>query len=272
MRVLIVDDYQPWRNFASTTLQGQPEWQVVGEATDGLEAIQQARQLQPDLILLDIGLPMINGVEAARRIREVSPASKILFLSENRSPDIVEEALNTGAGGYVVKSDAAKELLCAVEAVLRGKVFVSFSLTGRGSINPEGEHSAKQARRGRVIASSRPQGVADSRHELRLYSDDVAFMRGLAHSIKASLESGNAVVVVATESHRANLLQQLNEDGVDTDAASERKLYIPLDVSDSLSGVMDTSTDGDGFAKGVPDAMIEALQTAKEKHLHLEVS
>jgi DNA-binding NarL/FixJ family response regulator len=243
MRILVVDDFKPWRNFASKVLQGKPECQVVCEAADGLEAVQQARQLQPDLILLDIGLPAINGVEAARRIREVSPASKILFLSENRSLDIVEQALNTGAGGYVLKSDAAKELLRAVEAVLHGKVFVSSSLTGRGSINSQDEHSAKEDRCERVVVPSGPQRDANSRHELRLYSDDAAFVRDLAHSIEAALENGNAVVVVATESHRANLLQQLNADGVDTGDVSERKLYIPLDVSDSLSTVMDTSTD-----------------------------
>ena len=109
-RILVVDDYEPWRRFVSTTLQKQPTLQVIGEAVYGLEAVQKAQQLQPDLILLDIGLPTLNGIEAARRIRELSPKSKILFVSENRSWDIVEEALRTGAGGYVVKSDAAGEL------------------------------------------------------------------------------------------------------------------------------------------------------------------
>ena len=92
--------------------------------------VQQAQELQPDLILLDIGLPTINAIEAARRIREVSPASKILFVSETRSPEIAEEALNTGAEGYVVKSDAGRELLPAINAVLQGKRFVSASLAG----------------------------------------------------------------------------------------------------------------------------------------------
>src|SRR5439155_862233 len=87
----------------------------------GLEAVRKAQQLHPDLILLDIGLPSLNGIEAARRIRELSPKSKILFISENRSWDIAEEALRIGAGGYVVKSDAAGELLPAVEAVLRDR-------------------------------------------------------------------------------------------------------------------------------------------------------
>jgi DNA-binding NarL/FixJ family response regulator len=104
--------------------------QVIGEASDGLQAVQQAQELQPDLILLDIGLPTLNGIEAARRIRKVSPASKILFVSENRSAGIAEEALSTGAGGYVVKSDAASELLPATKAVLEGKRFISARLAG----------------------------------------------------------------------------------------------------------------------------------------------
>jgi DNA-binding NarL/FixJ family response regulator len=130
IRVLVVEDYEPWRHFISTMLQKQPELESSGQALDGLEAVQQAKEQQPDLILLDIGLPTISGIEAARRIREVSPASKILFVSETRSPEIAEEALNTGAGGYVLKSDAASELLPAIKAVLQGKRFVSASLAG----------------------------------------------------------------------------------------------------------------------------------------------
>jgi DNA-binding NarL/FixJ family response regulator len=119
-RVLVVDDYQPWQLFVSMTLRNVPELEIVGMVSDGLEAVQQVQQLQPDLILLDIGLPTINGIDAARQISEVSPKSKILFVSENQSPDIAEAALSTGARGYVVKSDAASELLPAVKAVLEG--------------------------------------------------------------------------------------------------------------------------------------------------------
>jgi DNA-binding NarL/FixJ family response regulator len=271
IRVLVVDDYEHWRRFACSTLQKRAELQVIGEVSDGLEAVRKAQELLPDLILLDIGLPVVNGIEAARRIREVSPTSKILFVSENRVLDVVEQALNTGAGGYVVKSNAAGELLPAVEAVLRGRPFVSSSLVGRDSINLEDEHPAEQARRDKVGAHSRPQSVESNRHELRLYSDSAAFVEDFAHSIEAALENGNAVVVIATESHRANLLQQFRADAVDVDAAVERKRYIPLDVSDSLSTDMDTSTDGDGFAKGVPPAIAEALRISKERNLHLAV-
>jgi len=130
IRVLVVEDHEAWSRFISTALQTQPELELSAQVSDGLEAVQLAEQLQPDLILLDIGLPTLNGIEAARRIREVSPASKILFVSETRSPEIAEEALNTGAEGYVVKSDAGRELLPAINAVLQGKRFVSASLAG----------------------------------------------------------------------------------------------------------------------------------------------
>jgi DNA-binding NarL/FixJ family response regulator len=130
LRVLIVDDYEQFRRFIATKLQTNPQLRIVKEACDGADAVQQAQELQPDLILLDIGLPTLNGIEAARRIRKVSPASKILFVSENRSADIAEETLSTGACGYVIKSDAERELLPAIEAILAGKRFVSACLAG----------------------------------------------------------------------------------------------------------------------------------------------
>jgi DNA-binding NarL/FixJ family response regulator len=130
-RVLVVDDYEPWHRFYTTELQKQSDLQIIAHVSDGLEAVQQAQELQPDVILLDIGLPTLSGIEVARRIGGVSPASKILFVSENRSADILEAALSNGAGGYVLKSDAAGELLPAIKAVLEGKRFVSASLAGR---------------------------------------------------------------------------------------------------------------------------------------------
>ena len=127
IRILIVDDFQSWRRLVSAMLQDNPEFQIVGEASDGLEAIQKSEELQPDLILLDIGLPKLNGLEAARRMCAVAPGSKILFVSENQCPTLAREALGTSrcARGYVVKSDGASELLPAMEAVMQGKQFVS---------------------------------------------------------------------------------------------------------------------------------------------------
>jgi DNA-binding NarL/FixJ family response regulator len=128
--VLVVEDYEPFRRFIVTKLESQPQLRILSELCDGAEAVQKAEELQPDLILLDVGLPTLNGIEAARRIRGVSPNTKILFVSENRSTDIAEEALRAGALGYVVKSDAEKDLLPGINAALHGKRFISASLAG----------------------------------------------------------------------------------------------------------------------------------------------
>ena len=103
----------------------RPEWQIICEASDGSEAVQKAEELKPDLVLLDIGLPKLNGIEVARQVRQLSPNSKILFLSTDNSPDVVQAALSTGAHGYVYKARAQSDLLPAIDAVLRGKQFVS---------------------------------------------------------------------------------------------------------------------------------------------------
>src|SRR3954465_14438297 len=132
IRVLIVEDYQPFRRFLRSTLEQRPATQIAGEATDGLEAVQKAEDLQPDLILFDVGLPKLNGIEAARQIRTVSPESKILFVSQEFSADVVQEALRLGALGYVVKTQAGLDLLAAVEAICQGGRFVSAGLAGGG--------------------------------------------------------------------------------------------------------------------------------------------
>jgi len=143
IRVLVADDYEPWLRFVSVALAEQPKLELIGQATDGCEAVQQALQLRPDLILLDISFPTLNGIEAARQILE-SHTCKILFLSENRAAEIVEEALFTGAAGYVVKSNANCELLPAIKAVLSGEAFVSWSLSVRVDVGSGNGDSASR--------------------------------------------------------------------------------------------------------------------------------
>jgi DNA-binding NarL/FixJ family response regulator len=133
-RVLVVEDYEPFRRFVFSTLGGRPELQVICEASDGLEAVNKAEELQPDLILLDVGLPTLTGIEAARQIRKLSPKSKILFMSQESSVDLVREALGLGARGYVVKTDAGSELLQAIDAVLRGERFVGKRFVGHNFV------------------------------------------------------------------------------------------------------------------------------------------
>lgn len=122
-RVLVVDDFEPFRQFICAELGKRPDLQVVGEASDGLKAVHKAAELKPDLILLDIALPTLNGFEAARQIRKHAPESKIIFLSQESSADVIQEALSLGACGYVVKVKAGGELLAAVETVISGKKF-----------------------------------------------------------------------------------------------------------------------------------------------------
>ena len=125
LRVLVVDDFEPFRRVVASILQKQPELQIICEVSDGLEAVQRAEKLQPDLILLDIGLPNLNGIEAASHIRQVAPGAKIIFLTQNSDKEIVAAALSTGAHGYVLKKDAGRELLTGLAGVLGGNDFVS---------------------------------------------------------------------------------------------------------------------------------------------------
>ena len=125
IKVLVVDDYAPWLHFVSLALGVKPEVQIVGSAQDGLTAIQKTSELKPDVVILDIGLPDMSGIQVARQILKMAPKTRILFLTENTSRDIVRDALLTGALGYVVKSFAAKDLVPALDAVLLDCYFVS---------------------------------------------------------------------------------------------------------------------------------------------------
>jgi DNA-binding NarL/FixJ family response regulator len=124
----VVDDYEPFRRFVRSTLRKRPSLQIIAEVSDGLEAVQQAQELKPDLILLDIGLPTLNGIEAARKIRKLAPESKIIFVTQESFADVLQEALSTGAQGYVLKARAGIDLIAAVEAVIEGRQFLSSSL------------------------------------------------------------------------------------------------------------------------------------------------
>jgi CheY-like chemotaxis protein len=197
--------------------------QLVGEVSDGLQAVRTAEELQPDLIVLDIGLPSLNGIEVARRIRKLSPRSKILFVSQESSADLVREALGTGAHGYVVKTDAGRELLEGVSAVLRGEQFVGKRFSGQDFIG------GSQLQQNMKIAR---------RHDVGFYSNDAGLLDDLAEFIEAALRAGNAAIVVATESHRDSLLSRLHAHGSEIRTAIEQGRYILLDAAEALSTFM----------------------------------
>ena len=251
VKVLVVDDYLPWRELVCRTLVARPTWQVISQASDGLEAVQKTRDLRPDIIVLDIGLPTINGIEAATRMRAAAPDLKILFLSENSSAEIAEAALGTGAAGYVVKSMAGQELLPALDAILQGDRFLSSGLANHDLISLRDEISGGR------------------RHQVEFYAEDSSFVDGFATTIEAALTTGKAMVVIASESHLAGIQQRLRSDGVDVDAAVERKSYMPLELTDSFSSV-----GGHGAGRSIGDAfslIAEMVLAARKEHAYVAV-
>ena len=237
IRVLLVEDFEPFRRFVGSMLQSRSDLQIVAEVSDGEAAVQKAEELQPDLILLDIGLPQLNGIEAARRIRRVSPDSKILFVSEHSSSDIVRGALDTGAHGYVMKSDAASELTTAVDAVLRNERFTGKRFAGQDFAQASNEDFPESGISGSSAAGERPKHVICN-HEVLFYLDDEWLLDDVTQFVGRAIMAGRAAIVVATESHRKALVASLQEHGFNIDAAMEQGRYIEVDAATALSTFM----------------------------------
>ncbi len=242
IRVLIVEDFQPFRQFLTSILQQRPEFQIISEVSNGLEAVARAEELQPDLILLDIGLPGTNGIEAARRIRRLSAKPKILFVSQESSPDVVREAFASGAMGYVVKTDATVELISAIDALLRGEKFVGKRFTGQSfAVNPPVH-----------------------RHQAHFYSDEARFVHGCARCVAAALNAGNAAIFVGTEPHRDKVLAQMHAQGVNVGAAIKEGRYVSLDAAETLATFMSAGQpDRDQFLKLAGNLITSVAKTVK---------
>lgn len=237
-RILLVEDYPPFRRFVRAELQRRPEFQVVGEVSDGQEAIQRAQELRPDLVLLDISLPTLNGVEAARRIHQLVPQARLLFVSQDSSPEVVREILKLGAAGYVHKLRAQSDLLPALDAVLAGGQFVSQGLEPTRT-------------------------TFHGRHEVQFYSEDAVFLESTVHFIGGALTAGNPAVVIATKDHRRGLTQRLRKLGFDIDTAIRQGTYIGRDAAGTLSQVMvDDRPDLVRFLDGLKGLIDSACRAA----------
>jgi len=132
VRLLVVDDFRLWQHCIKKYLEGHPDLHIASFASDGLEALQKAEELQPDLVLLDISLPKLRGIETARQIRKFNPHCQILFLTGHAYPELVRGALEAGGCAYVHKDDAFTELLPGVKAALAGRQYLSSNVMGLG--------------------------------------------------------------------------------------------------------------------------------------------
>lgn len=247
-RVLIVDDYEPWRRHVAAALRRHRRWQVVGEASDGLDAVRQAGLLCPDVILLDVGLPIQNGIQAARDILMRHPRQKILFVSEHRSPELVDAALATGASGYVVKSNAGRELLPAMTAVIRDRRFISSSL-------PAHHAHACDAR----------IDITSFSHEVAFYCDEAFLLDDYAIFAEANLTAGSAVIVLTLPSRRKGLEQTLLARGVDVERAVADGRHRWMDVGDALGNVMVGDWPDESRFVNVMTVVVEQAAAASER-------
>jgi DNA-binding NarL/FixJ family response regulator len=268
IRVLVAEDYLPFRRFLASTIQNRSELQIICEVEDGPEAVQKAEALQPELVLLDIGLPRLNGIEAARQIRKLSPNSKILFVSQESSADIVQAALDTGAGGYVVKTDAGRELVAALDAVLRGQTFLSKSLAGHGLTKAQDRSATHSLEMLDGLETRRQRGLQSTRrHEVGFYWDDRSLLDGFTHFVGAALKNGNAAILIATQAHRESLLGRLHAYGLDVSVAIEQGRYITLDNAETLSTFMvNDLPDPAQFSKVTRDLIAKAAKSVRGEH------
>jgi DNA-binding NarL/FixJ family response regulator len=236
----VVDDYEPWRRHVCAELQKHPRWRIVSEVRDGLEAVRTARELDADLILLDIGLPGLNGLEAARRILAQRPAARILIVTEQHSPDIAEAALVAGARGYLFKMDAGRDLPFAMEAVVNGGGFLSTALL------PHFQHLM-------------PIRDGARRHEVGFYSDEASILDAYVRFAESGLRAGHTVIVLAGEPRRTNVLQRLEACGLPVETLIKDRRCVPVDAEDLLSRIMvDGSPDEERFRSAVTRCIVDA--------------
>jgi len=214
--VLVVDDFEPWRRRIAAELSKSQRWRVVAECADGPDAVREAAERKPDLIILDIALKSMNGVEAARRILADNPRARILFITGQHSPDIAEAALATGARGYLLKPEAGGALLRAVEAVAAGAQFISPGL-------PSDLGDATNAR------------VDAHRHAAVFHSLETALVDEYARFAEHALERGRPVVVVAPRSCLESVHARLEARGVPVSGAIDEGRLQMCDVEPEVA-------------------------------------
>lgn len=234
-RILLVDDHGQFRQLARSFLDRGDDFEVIAEAKDGLEAVRVSNELNPDVIVLDIGLPGLNGFEVAKRIAHLAPRSKILFFSQESSVDLVKRSFEVGGCGYVVKSDAATDLLPAVHAVLRGSKFLGNRFSDALLVQLRASAAGIQPQ---VAAPVAQRSDNSFRHEVLFYRDDAAFQASFGEFIATNLRIGNTVIAVATEAHRQGLWAYLKAMDAAIIGALEQGKYISIDSEETVEAYL----------------------------------
>jgi DNA-binding NarL/FixJ family response regulator len=193
-RILIADDHEVVRRGIRALLEGHPGWEVCGEAVDGRDALEKARELSPDLALLDISMPNLNGLEVARQILKAAPCTRMLILSMHHSDQVIRDVLEVGARGFIFKSDAARDLVAAVEALQRRTTFFTADVATivlggylNRSLNPEKLAKNRLTAREREVVQLLAEGKS---------SKEVAVALNLS--------------VKTAETHRTNVMRKLD--------------------------------------------------------------
>jgi len=194
-RILIADDHEVVRKGLVALLQQQPDWQVCGEAGDGREAVDKAQQLKPDVVILDIGMPSLNGLEATRQILKTNPHARILILTLHDSDQVVRDVLNAGAKGSLLKSDAARDLVAAVEALRRDKTYFTSKV-------------ASMVLEGYLKGSTGPAPAPVSRNRLTPREREIVQLLAEGKSTK-EVAVALGLSVKTAETHRSNIMRKL---------------------------------------------------------------
>jgi DNA-binding NarL/FixJ family response regulator len=190
LKLLVADDHEVVRNGVRSLLEAQPGWHVTAEARNGREAVEKAKRLKPDVVVLDIGMPSLNGLEAARQMIKNDPHIKIVILTMHESENLIREVLKVGARGYVSKADAIQDLVTAINAVRSGVTFFTAKVSEivlEGYLDKSGATNSRLTPRQREIIQLLAEGQS---------SKEIAVALGLS--------------VKTADTHRANIMRRLN--------------------------------------------------------------
>jgi DNA-binding NarL/FixJ family response regulator len=246
-KILVVDDHESYRRLVCLILQKRNDLEIVGEASDGLECIRKAQELQPNLILLDIGLPQLNGIRAAKRLCDLVPDAKVVFLTLESSAEVVKAALDSGGSGYVNKAHMVQDLLPAIDTVLKG---ISFFGSG---VRPEPEVASKVS--------------LDQKHEMAICEDESALIKSLHRFTADAVSAGKPAIVIAKRRHLDAIIASLSTDGIDAPEAIRDRILIPLDAEEILTAIMVNGVlDQDRFTNASHDLLRNAAETANSKN------